>query len=268
MADNNKPRALVTGASAGIGAVFARKLAQQGYDLILVARRRDRLDALARELGGAEVLAADLNLDADLKRVEDWIAVEPRLELLVNNAGFGIEGPFYDRPVEGQDQMHRLHIMATLRLTHAALRTMVPRRKGGIINVSSVAAFGQSPGSVSYCATKAWMNSFTEGLDLELRSAGSPVRVQALCPGFTYSEFHDVAGVDRNRIPKRLWMSAEDVVQASLDGLAKGKLFVVPGTIYKTVVIVERMIPRWLHHAGAIRYARKMKRTVSAADLR
>jgi len=262
--ENTKPRALVTGASAGIGATFARKLSQQGYDLILVARRRDRLDTLAHELGGAEVLAADLTLDADVKRVEDWIAAEPRLELLVNNAGFGVEGPFFERPAEGQDQMHRLHIMATLRLTHAALRTMVPRRKGAIINVSSVAAFGQSPGSVSYCATKAWMNSFTEGIDLELRSAGSPVKVQALCPGFTYSEFHDVAGVDRSRIPKRLWMSAEDVVQASLDGLAQSKLFVVPGNMYKTLVFVERVIPRWLHRAGAIRYARKMKRNLPA----
>lgn len=264
--ETTKPRALVTGASAGIGAVFARKLSQQGYDLILVARRRDRLDVLARELGGTEVLAADLTLDADLRRVEDWILAEPRLELLVNNAGFGIEGPFFERPLEGQDHMHRLHVMATLRLTHAALRTMVPRRKGAIINVSSVAGFGQTPGSVSYCATKAWMNSFTEGIDLELRSAGSPVKVQALCPGFTRSEFHDVAGVDRNRIPRRLWMSAEDVVDASLAGLAEGKLFVVPGKIYKTLVFVERVIPRWLHRAGALRYARAMRRNVSAAD--
>lgn len=260
--ETTKPRALVTGASAGIGAVFARKLSQQGYELILVARRRDRLDALARELSGAEVLAADLTLDADLKRVEDWITAEPRLELLVNNAGFGIEGPFVERPLGGQDQMHRLHVLATLRLTHAALRTMVPRRKGAIINVSSVAGFGQTPGSVSYCATKTWMNSFTEGLDLELRAAGSPVKVQALCPGFTYSEFHEVAGVDRNRIPRRLWMSAEDVVDASLAGLTQGKLFVVPGKIYKALVFVERVIPRWLHRAGALRYARAVKRNI------
>src|SRR5690348_5507892 len=106
--ETTKPRALVTGASAGIGVVFARKLSQRGYDLILVARRRDRLDALARELGGTEVLAADLTLDADLRRVEDWILAEPRLELLVNNAGFGIEGPFFERPLDGQDHMHRL----------------------------------------------------------------------------------------------------------------------------------------------------------------
>ena len=260
----DKPRALITGASAGIGAAFARKLAQRGYDLVLVARRRDRLEALARELGGGEVLAADLNSDADLKRVEDRIDAEPRLELLVNNAGFGVLGPFFHSPVEAQDQMHRLHVLATLRLTHAALRGMVARNKGAVINVSSVAGFGQTPGSVSYCATKTWMNSFTEGLEMDLKSAGSAVKVQALCPGFTLSEFHEVAGIDRKLIPARLWMKAEDVVEASLAGLAKGQLFVVPGKIYKALVLVERAIPRWLHRAGALRYARVMKRNASA----
>jgi short-subunit dehydrogenase len=255
-----KPRALVTGASAGIGAAFARRLARDGYGLILVARRRDRLEALSRELGEAEVLPADLTDDADLKRVEDRIFAEPSLELLVNNAGFGVEGLFADKPVEGQEEMHRLHVIATLRLTHAALGAMTARGKGAIINVSSVAGFGQSPASVSYCATKAWMNSFTEGLALELQVMNSPVKVQALCPGFTYSEFHDVAGMDRNRIPAWLWMKAEDVVNASLAGLARGKLFVVPGKVYKAVVAIQRVIPSGLQRMGARRYARAMKR--------
>src|SRR5579885_2591397 len=134
----NKPRALVTGASAGIGATFARKLARSGYYLILVARRRERLEALAQELGGADVLAADLTADADLQRVADRIASEPELELLVNNAGFGVTGLFAEAPIEAQVQMHRLHVIATLRLTHAALQAMTPRGKGAIINVSSV----------------------------------------------------------------------------------------------------------------------------------
>lgn len=261
--ESNRPVALITGASAGIGATFARKLAHRGCDLILVARRRDRLEELARELGGAEILPADLTQDADLKRVENRIAAESRLDLLVNNAGFGVMGLFFEMPVDAQDQMHRLHVSATLRLTHAALRTMVPRRKGAVINVSSVAAYGQTPGSVSYCATKTWMNSFTEGLALELKSIGSPVKVQALCPGFTLSEFHDVAGVDRKLIPPRLWMNAANVVDASLAGLDRGKLFVVPGNIYKALVLIERAIPAWLHRAGALRYARVMKRTAA-----
>ena len=259
--EQGKPRALVTGASAGIGAVFARKLARNGYDLILVARRRDRLEQLAHEIGGAEVIAADLSDEADLQRVADRIAAEPRLELLVNNAGFGVMGPFWDAPLDGQEQMHRLHVLATVALTHAALRGMVARNKGAVINVSSVAGFALTPGSVSYGATKAWMNAFTEGLHMELRGAGSAVKVQALCPGFTLSEFHDVAHVDRKAIPARLWMKAEDVVDASLEGLEKGKLFVVPGGIYKALVFVVQAIPRWLYRAGSLRFAKATRRT-------
>lgn len=259
-----KPLALITGASAGIGAVFARKLSQHGYGLILVARRHDRLEALARELGGAEVLQADLTHDDDLRRVEERIAAAPDLELLVNNAGFGIMGRFHEAEVAGQDQMHRLHVLATLRLTRAALGGMVARRKGAIINVSSVAAFAQGPGSVSYSATKAWMNSFTEGLDLELKSIGSRVKVQALCPGFTFSEFHDVAHMDRKTIPSWLWMKAEDVVDASLAGLARGQVFVVPGRFYKGLVAVLRWIPRWVQRAGAQQYARRRNRNRKA----
>ncbi|MBZ5579112.1 MAG: SDR family oxidoreductase [Acidobacteriia bacterium] len=262
-----KPVALVTGASAGIGAVFARRLAKTGYGLILVARRRDRLEALARELGDAEVIEADLTRDDDLRRVAERIAAEPNLELLVNNAGFGILGRFCEVPVEGQEQMHRLHVMATLRLTHAALGGMVARKKGAIINVSSVAAFGQSPSSVSYSATKSWMNSFTEGVDLELRGAGSPVKVQALCPGFTLSEFHDVAQVDRKTIPARLWMRAEDVVEASLAGLARGKVIVVPGRLYQVMAAVMRWTPKWAYRAGAQRYARATKRDAAPQKL-
>src|ERR1035437_2661562 len=144
-----QPTALVTGASAGIGATFARRLARDGYRLILVARRRDRLEELARELGGAEVLAADLTRNDELKLVEERILAEPNLELVVNNAGFCVAGRFYKLPVEANARMHQLHVMATMRLAHAALRAMTARDKGGLINVSSVAGFGQTPGSVS-----------------------------------------------------------------------------------------------------------------------
>jgi short-subunit dehydrogenase len=253
----NKPLAMVTGASAGIGATFARRLARDGYGLILVARRRERLDALALEIGGAEVLPADLMNDADLLRVEQRIAAASNLELLVNNAGFGTRGRFFEIPVDSQDQMHRLHVMATMRLSHAALRAMVPRGKGGLINVSSVAAYGQSPENTSYCSTKAWMNSFTEGLYLDLQSVGSPVKVQALCPGFTITEFHDVVKIDRKTIPAWLWMPAEEVVDISLRGLARGQLFVVPGAIYRLVVGLEKCTPRWLRTAAVVRMGRK-----------
>ena len=252
---------MVTGASSGIGAVFARSLARAGFELILVARRRDQLEQLARELGGAETLTADLTLEQDLARVEARIAATPELELLVNNAGFGTKGRFWETALDAQERMHRLHVMATLRLTRAALAAMVPRGRGGVINVSSVAGFGQSPGNVSYCATKAWMTSFTEGLDLELRGAGSPVRVQALCPGFTVTEFHDTMGMIRDGIPAWLWMRAEDVVDQSLRAFERGKPLVVPGAIYKMVVILQKLAPRWLRAAAVVRATRHPRRS-------
>lgn len=252
--------AAVTGASSGIGSVFARALAARGYSLLLVARRRDRLEELARELN-AEVLVADLTDDADLHRVEARLREAENLELLVNNAGFGVSGPFAAADIEDQDSMHRLHITATLRLTHAGLAGMVARGRGGVINVSSVAGFLTNPGAISYCATKTWINSFTEGLYLELKSAGSPVRVQALCPGFTYSEFHDTAKMDRTKLaPPSMWLPAEQVVAESLAGLDRGRLFVIPGFRYRALVAVLNCIPRPWKRALLIRASRRAGR--------
>ena len=265
MADRVRPAALVTGASAGIGATFARALARRGYDLIMVARRVERLEALARELeaahgGRVEVFPADLVSDEGLRRVEERIAAADNLELLVNNAGFGAGGLFWQADLGPQDAMHRLHVLATLRLTHAALRGMTARGRGGVINVSSVAGFTVSPGSISYCSTKRWINTFTEGLYMELKTAGSPVKVQALCPGFTYSEFHDVMGMDRSAIPRGLWMRAEDVVAAALAGLERGQLFVVPGFRYKLLAGFLSLVPGPLLRRLAPVYARWTKR--------
>jgi len=248
-----KPLAVVTGASSGIGAVFARALAARGYDLALVARRQDRLRQMADELGNhfhanCTLLGADLTREAELRSVEEFLAGAANLQLLVNNAGFGTLGWFCEAPLESQDAMHRLHVLATMRLTHAALRNVTARGQGAIINVSSVAAFVPRPGSTSYYATKAWMNCFTEGLYLELKTSGSRVRAQALCPGFTMTEFHEVLGVDRKFISSAWWMPAEEVVEASLQGLEKGKLFVVPGWRYKLLVSLLRMLPRGVLH--------------------
>jgi short-subunit dehydrogenase len=260
-----RPLALITGSSSGIGATFATELAARGYDLVLVARRRDRLE----ELGGTlersrgtkvEILPVDLTLDGELGSVERRIATAENLELLVNNAGFGTRGKFFQVDLQSQDQMHRLHVLATLRLTHAALTGMTARDKGGIINVSSVAGFWQSPGSVSYCATKCWMNSFTEGLALELKSVGSKVKVQALCPGYTLSEFHDVAGMDRKMIPASLWMRAEDVVAESMRGLERGQTVVVPGWKYKAAVLLMKYTPRFVLERVAVKQQRRLKR--------
>jgi short-subunit dehydrogenase len=246
--------AAITGASAGLGTVFARKLAARGYDLLLIARRADRLRQVADEVSRAHGVSAEI-MTADLARLEEIDAVarrlsgESRLALLVNNAGFGTKGRFWETPFAEQEAMHRVHIDATMRLTRAALEGMVPRDEGSVINVSSVAAFFRSPSNVSYCSTKAWINAFTEGLHLELKGIGSKVGVQALCPGFTYTEFHEAAGLDRAAIPKWLWMKAEDVVEDSLAGLNSQRVFVVPGWQYKLLVAVGTKLPAALRMA-------------------
>jgi short-subunit dehydrogenase len=228
--------------------VFARRLAAK-HDLLLIARRKDRLETLAAELiaqygGAVSVLAADLTNANDLATVAERIARETNLALLINDAGFGARGLFWKTSLETQEQMHSLHISATLRLCHAALKNMVARDSGAIINVASVAAFVRRTGSVSYGATKCWMATFTEGLYLELKSVRSSVKVQALCPGFTYSEFHDTMKIDRNTLaPPSLWLRAEFVVDESLKALGSGRLFVVPGWRYKALVSLITKLP-------------------------
>ncbi len=265
--EDGMPRrtALVTGASSGIGAAYARRLAADGFDLILVARRKDRLDGLAKELErthgvGAEVLAADLAEEAGLRKVEERIARAGELEFLVNNAGFGTRGLFFRAPVERQDRMQRLHILAVVRLSHAALAGMVARGKGTLVNVSSVAGFGQSSGNACYCASKAWMNSFTEGLFFDLAAIGSPVRVQALCPGYTLTEFHDAAGIGRNHVPAAWWTSADDVVDASLRGVSRGNLVVVPGLRYKFYAFLLKALPGFLLRPLVLRFRSRDRR--------
>ncbi len=252
------PTALITGASSGIGATFARHLSARGYDLILVARRRPQLEAVATALPThSEIVEADLTREADVEQVTSRCQ---NADLLVNNAGFGTKGFFYKADLQSQMDMHKLHVLATTRLSHAALPGMVRRNTGGIINVSSVAAFISGPGNTSYCATKAWMNMFTQGLDLELRHLGSAVKVQALCPGYTYSSFHDVMGVDRNSIPKSLWMSADFVVQRSLKGFDRGELIVVPGWKYSFFTKLAPLVPGSLMRAMASKAAKRAAR--------
>jgi short-subunit dehydrogenase len=246
-----KSVAAITGASSGIGKVFARKLAPH-YDLLLIARRGELLQALAEELTAAHggvvtILPADLTDAAQLNRVADRLAGEPDLGMLVNNAGFGFRGAFWEADLTMLEKMHRLHVMAVLRLTHAALRVLVKRNRGAVINVASVAAFAQRAGGASYCATKSWLVTLSEGIYLDLKRANSAVTVQALCPGFTYSEFHDVIGeVRQDLAPKSLWLTAEEVVDASLRALAGGTLIVVPGWRYKMLIEFLTKLPMWL----------------------
>ncbi len=238
----------ITGASSGIGEAFARKLAP-GHDLILIARRIERLQALADEFGNkfgtaTAIAKADLTKDGELAEVAERLRDESRLALLINNAGFGTKGRFWETSIESQEQMHKLHVLATMRLTHAVLPGMVKNDFGGIINVASVSSFVRSPGTTSYSATKAWMTAFTEGIHVELRGVHSNVAVQALCPGFTYSEFQTAMGVERYRMAgPSWWMTAEEVVDASLEGLRRRNLFVIPGWRYKLAVALLTKLP-------------------------
>lgn len=239
--------ALVTGASAGIGREFCRQLAARGYDLIAVARDAGRLDAVAGELGSAHgvavhVLPADLTRDADLNLVAGR-AADPGLAMLVNNAGFGTVGHLATASLGPQEAMLRLHVLAPMRLTRAALPGLLARGRGAVVNVSSVAGFIYSPGNVNYCASKAYLTTFTEGLALEL--AGTGVSAQALCPGFTHTEFHARMGPDARLRPQFMWMTAETVVAASLRQLDRGGPVVcVPGAWYKAIVAGVHLLPR------------------------
>lgn len=239
-------RALVTGASTGIGAAFARRLARDGYNLIIVARSRERLEELAATLRvehgrEVEVLPADLT-DAPELRVVEKVVADADLDLLVNNAGFGTVGTFAQLDVAKEDEEIRLNVIALVRLTRAALPGMVARRRGSILNVSSMAAFQPAPYNATYAATKAFVNSFTEALYEELRGTG--VAVQALCPGFTRTEFQERAGADVSNVPSFAWMTADAVVDASLAALAAGTLICIPGLANRAVVTLTSAIPR------------------------
>lgn len=254
--------ALITGATSGIGAAFARLLAAEGYSLILHGRRRQRLEELAAELTGMhgvhpEILLAELSEDTGIRRVEERILAAPELSLLINNAGFNARGKLWEAEVAGMERVITVHCTATMRLTRAALPAMRACGRGGIINVSSVAGFIASPGSVNYAASKAYIIRFTEGLALELRGTG--VRVQALCPGYTRTEFHSRQGIDPTHVPPSMWMQAEEVAAESLRCLRRGKLVCVPGGRNRFVVGLARWLPRpWFNTImlGALRRAR------------
>lgn len=241
-----RPLALVTGASAGIGAHFARKLAARGYDLVLVARREATLQSLAKEVTTthkvrAEVLAADLTDAEQLATVELKLARSRRIELLVNDAGLGAFGDFQGSDRERHDAEIRLNVLALVRLTHAAVGSMLRRGGGTIINVSSTAAFAPCPSFATYGATKAFVNSFTQGIATELRD--SNLRFQALCPGLTHTEIFEQAGADVSGLPDLFWMEPEDVVEESLAALENGPVVVVPGLGNRALTALVRLLP-------------------------
>ena len=236
--------ALVTGATAGIGHAFARQLAARGDDLVLVARNAERLEEVARELREqyavtVEVLPADLVDRAQLATVEERLAsLERPVDLLVNNAGFGLKRRFLDNTADEETAMTDVLVVAPLRLAHAALGAQVARGRGGVINVGSVASYLPRG---TYSAAKAWVNSFTEWAHHEYAPQG--VTVMALLPGFTRTEFHERMGVSRGSAPDWMWLDVDDLVREALDDYARGRVFSIPSVQYKVVATAARAVP-------------------------
>lgn len=252
--------AVVTGASAGIGAEFARQLASRGFNLILVARRQQRLDLLVEQLSlsfdvAVQAYACDLADKAQIAELAGVIEQIDDLTMLVNNAGFGTTETIAEGDAQAQLDMLHVHMVAPYLLCRAALQPMIRTGNGAIINVSSIAAYYTGISSANYSATKAYLNSFSKSLQLEVKRHG--IRVQALCPGYTITEFHDTETMDsfrRDKVPGALWDTPQFVVRHSLEQLATGKVIVIPGWYNRLSVLTAhtpfgrlvRPLVRWL----------------------
>ena len=237
--------ALITGASAGLGTDFARQLSASGARLVLVARRLDRLEALAAELGNARAVAIDLAEPGAAERLmADLAAHGEHVDCLVNNAGFGLSGKVAALDAGRQRAMIDLNCALLTELTAMVLPGMVERGRGGILNVASTAAFQPGPGSAVYYASKSYVLSFTEALHVEL--AGSGVHVTALCPGPTATEFFDVAGYNKGSTLEKLAVPSAPVVKAGLEALSRNQAVAIPGTFNKVGAQAHRFLPRSL----------------------
>ncbi|MFF4193030.1 SDR family NAD(P)-dependent oxidoreductase [Nonomuraea sp. NPDC001831] len=249
------PTALITGATAGIGAAFARRLAADACSLVLVARDERRLVQAADQLRlrygvDVEVLPADLATEEGLARVESRL--RDGVDLLVNNAGFGHPGDFLKVPVEDELRMLKVHCEAVLRLTLAALPAMRKRDRGAVINVASVAAFFSRG---TYSASKAWVVNFSESAANDVRNPR--IKIMALCPGFVRTEFHQRASMDTSGIPGFLWLKADNVVRDALRDLALGKRVSVPDLRYKVIVAIGKLVPHNLAGRVSARLGRR-----------
>ena len=237
MSWENPGSALITGSSSGIGAEFARQLAQQGFNLILVARRKEKLDALSKTLQekysiNVEVLIADLSKISDNEKVTSRILELENLDVLINNAGFGIMENFLQIERMKHVEMINVHFTSPVMLCHAAIPGMAKRKQGVIINTSSIFAISKDSSLMMYTATKSAVTVFSEILKVKLKGMG--IYIQALCPGFTYSEFHDtetMKGFQRSWYQAESWMEAEEVVSLSLEAIKSKSVIFIPGEI-------------------------------------
>jgi len=258
----NKPTALITGATSGIGAEYARRLASDGYNLIITGRREAKIRALADELSNAygsdvEVILVELS---DFAQVDDLIEniKDQDIHLLVNNAGFGTIKFFSNEPFELYEKMIHVHILAHMKIIYAILPQMIENGKGTIINISSAGAFLPSPKTVVYSGTKAFLVAFTESLHMELEGTG--VQVQVVCPGLTKTDMHVRLGIPEDRIINWglfQWISPQEVVECSLRCLKKKKVLCLPGRLNKMQVFMRRLVPESLFFKTTSRSFRK-----------
>jgi short-subunit dehydrogenase len=243
-----RPVALITGPTSGLGAGFARRYAAEGYDLVLVARDTERLTKLAADLrdkhgANSQVLAADLADAGERAKVADRLSSGVRV--LVNNAGFGTSGEFWTADIALLQAQLDVNVTAVMQFTHAALPPMIDARAGTVINVSSVAGLwtGRGPTyTATYSASKAWVISFSEGLAGAL--TGSGVGVHVLCPGYVHTEFHQRAGIEMPSMPSFMWLEVDDVIDDCLSNVAKGRVTIVPSVQYKAITAVDKLVPR------------------------
>ncbi len=232
---SNHPKSLITGAASGVGRAFAKHLASQGYDLVLIDKDKEKLEDLSKELSNeylqeVEIRVVNLSNQSELNNLKDYVSKIDNLEILINNAGFGLSGHFTRNELDKQQEMINVHITACFTLCRVAIPKMVERKKGFIINVSSMSALIPLLGNVVYNATKVFTITFSEALQAELRNTG--VKIQVLCPGYVDTGFYnseELKGFKRATIPKRMWMTADKVAELSLKALKKDKTIFVPG---------------------------------------
>ena len=247
---SDRPCALITGATSGIGEAFANRLAQKGFNLILHGRRQEKLTERAKNLEktyniSVEIIIGELSQAEELRKIETQIQGLERLDMLINNAGYWTPGPFWNHSPNSLEAMIMVHVIAPVRFIRAALPRMLERHKGDIINVSSVGAYFNLVTVENYGATKAYLINFTESLHVALMRTG--IRVQALAPGFTVTDFHSRLGADFTKAQKK-WMRPEELVEISLKALEKGRVVCIPGVKRLFLVKFANVLPRRLYY--------------------
>lgn len=249
MGKRQNKTAVITGATSGIGAAYASKFAQLGYDLIITGRRKEKIEGVAKQIQqeynvNVEIILAELSEMQDIKKVIDFIK-EKEIEVLVNNAGFGVKSLYQVSELSVMEQLVKVNVFAPMELIHAILPGMVKRDRGTIINISSESVYMIIPQNAIYSGAKAFLKSFTEGLHMDLMDTG--VKVMAVCPGLTHNDLHEKMGMDKSRQINRgqiKWMSPEDVGDISLKDLKKGKVICIPGNHTKILTHLLNIMPR------------------------